>query len=40
MIQQILYLIWGLSMVVGIAFGIMWLAIKLNNWLDDEQMDS
>jgi hypothetical protein len=40
MIKQILYLIWGMAMVFGIIFGIMWLAIKINDWLSDEKMDS
>jgi hypothetical protein len=40
MIKQILYLIWGMAMVFGFAFGIVWLAIRLNNWLNDEKMDS
>jgi hypothetical protein len=40
MIKQILYLIWGMGMVFGFAFGIVWLAIRLNNWLNDEKMDS
>jgi hypothetical protein len=40
MIKQILYLILGVSMTFGIVFGIMWLAIKLNDWLYNEKMDS
>jgi hypothetical protein len=40
MIKQILYLIWGMGMVFGIIFGIMWLAIKINDWLSDEKVDS
>jgi hypothetical protein len=40
MIKQILYLIWGMGMVFGFAFGIVWLAIRLNNLLNDEKMDS
>ena len=40
MIKQILYLIWGTGMVFGIAFGIVWLAIKINDLLHDEKMDS
>jgi hypothetical protein len=40
MIKQILYLILGVGMTFGIVFGIMWLAIKLNDWLYNEKMDS
>jgi len=40
MIKKILYLILGVSMTFGIVFGIMWLAIKINDWLSDEKMDS
>jgi hypothetical protein len=40
MIKQILYLIWGLVMTAGIVSGIMYAAIKINDWLSDEKMDS
>lgn len=40
MIKQILYLIWGMGMVFSIAAGIAWLAIKINDFLSDEKMDS
>jgi len=40
MIKQILYLILGVGTTFLIAFGIVWLAIKLNDWLSDEKMDS
>jgi hypothetical protein len=40
MIKQILYLILGVGMTFGIVFGIMWLAIKINDWLHNEKMDS
>jgi hypothetical protein len=40
MIKQILYLIWGLGMTFGIIFGIMYAAIKINDWLSDEKVDS
>lgn len=40
MIKQILYLILGVGMTFGIVFEIMWLAIKINDWLSDEKMDS
>jgi uncharacterized protein YneF (UPF0154 family) len=39
MITKILYLISGLIILVGIIGGIMWLAIKLNDWLNDETVD-
>jgi hypothetical protein len=39
-IKQILYLILGVGMTFGIVFGIMWLAIKINDWLHNEKMDS
>jgi hypothetical protein len=39
MITKILYLISGLIILVGITGGIMWLAIKLNDWLNDETVD-
>jgi hypothetical protein len=40
MIKQILYLILGVGTTFLIAFGIVWLAIKLNDWLSNEKMDS
>jgi hypothetical protein len=40
MIKQILYLILGVGMTFGIVFGIMKLAIKVNDWLHNEKMDS
>jgi len=40
MIKQILYLILGVGTTFLIAFGIVWLAIKLNDWLIDEKVDS
>jgi|LauGreDrversion4_2_1035121.scaffolds.fasta_scaffold3807281_2 hypothetical protein len=40
MIKQILYLILGVGITFGIVFGIMWLAIKLNDLLHNEKMDS
>ena len=40
MIKQILYLIWGIGMVFGIAAGIAWLANKINDFLSNEKMDS
>jgi hypothetical protein len=40
MIKQILYLILGVGMTFSIVFGIMWLAIKINDWLHNEKMDS
>ena len=40
MIKQILYLILGVGTTFLIAFGIVWLAIKLNDWLSNEKVDS
>ena len=40
MIKQILYLILGVGTTFLIAFGIVWLAIKLNDWLHNEKVDS
>ena len=40
MIKQILYLILGLGSTFLFAFGIVYLAIKLNDWLYNEKMDS
>ena len=40
MIQQILYLILGVGTTFLIALGIVKLAIKLNDWLGNEKMDS
>jgi hypothetical protein len=39
-IKQILYLIIGVGTTFLIALGIVKLAIKLNDWLSDEKMDS
>ena len=39
MIKQILYLILGVGFTF-FAFGIVYLAIKLNDWLQNEKMDS
>jgi hypothetical protein len=40
MIKQIFYLISGLLIIVGIISGIMYSAIKINDWLSDDKMDS
>ena len=40
MIKQILYLILGVSFTFLFAFSIVYLAIKLNDWLHNEKMDS
>jgi hypothetical protein len=40
MIKQILYLILGVGSIFLFAFGIMWLAIKINDLLHNEKMDS
>ena len=40
MIKQILYLISGLIIIAGIISGIMYVAIKINDWLSDEKVDS
>jgi hypothetical protein len=40
MIKQIIYLILGVGSTFLFAFGIVWLAIKLNDWLYNEKMDS
>ena len=40
MIKQILYLILGVGSTFLFAFGIVYLAIKLNDWLYNEKMDS
>jgi hypothetical protein len=40
MIKQIFYLISGLLIIVGIISGIMYVAIKINDWLSDDKMDS
>ena len=40
MIKQILYLVSGLIMIAGIISGIMYVAIKINDWLSDEKLDS
>ncbi len=40
MIKQILYLISGLIIIAGIISGIMYSAIKINDWLSDDKMDS
>jgi hypothetical protein len=40
MIKQILYLILGVGSTFLFAFGIVWLAIKINDWLHDEKMHS
>ena len=40
MIKQILYLIFGVGFTFLFAFSIVYLAIKLNDWLHDEKMDS
>jgi hypothetical protein len=40
MIKQILYLISGLVIIAGIISGIMYAAIKINDWLSDDKVDS
>jgi hypothetical protein len=40
MVKQILYLILGVGSTFLIALGIVKLAIKLNDWLSNEKMDS
>ena len=40
MIKQIIYLIWGLGMTAVIIFCIMYAAIKINDWLSDDKVDS
>jgi hypothetical protein len=40
MIKQILYLILGVGSIFLFAFSIMWLAIKINDLLHNEKMDS
>jgi hypothetical protein len=40
MIKQILYLISGLIIIAGIISGIMYSAIKINDWLSDDKVDS
>jgi hypothetical protein len=40
MIKQIFYLISGLLIIAGIISGIMYSAIKINDWLSDDKMDS
>jgi hypothetical protein len=40
MIKQIFYLISGLLIIVGIISGIMYVAIKINDWLSDDKVDS
>lgn len=40
MIKQILYLILGVGSTFLFTFGIVYLAIKLNDWLYNEKMDS
>jgi len=37
MIKQILYLISGLVIIAGIISGIMYVAIKINDWLSDDK---
>jgi hypothetical protein len=37
MIKQILYLISGLIIIAGIISGIMYSAIKINDWLSDDK---
>jgi hypothetical protein len=36
MIKQIFYLISGLIIIAGIISGIMYAAIKINDWLSDK----
>ena len=36
MIKQLLYLIVGLFAIFGIVSGIMYAAIRLNDWLDKD----
>jgi hypothetical protein len=40
MIKQIFYLISGLLIIAGIISGIMYSAIKINDWLSDDKVDS
>jgi hypothetical protein len=40
MIKQIFYLISGLLIIAGIIAGIMYVAIKINDWLSDDKVDS
>jgi hypothetical protein len=40
MIKQIFYLISGLLIITGIISGIMYVAIKINDWLSDDKVDS
>jgi hypothetical protein len=40
MIKQIFYLISGLLIIAGIISGIMYVAIKINDWLSDDKLDS
>jgi hypothetical protein len=40
MIKQILYLVSGLIIIAGIISGIMYVAIKINDWLSDDKVDS
>jgi hypothetical protein len=40
MIKQIFYLISGLLIIAGIISGIMYVAIKINDWLSDDKVDS
>ena len=40
MIKQIFYLISGLLIIAGIISGIMYVAIKINDWLSDDKADS
>jgi hypothetical protein len=37
MIKQILYLVSGLIIITGIISGIMYSAIKINDWLSDDK---
>jgi len=40
MIKQIFYLISGLLIIAGIISGIMYVAIKINDWLSGDKVDS
>jgi len=40
MIKQIFYLVSGLLIIAGIISGIMYVAIKINDWLSDDKVDS
>jgi len=40
MIKQIFYLISGLLIIAGIISDIMYVAIKINDWLSDDKVDS